>query len=136
MFCSIDVIRNKKEDVEDHRDPAGLEVVWELLSADGEAATVSVGAADRKACLAFLKAPDLLERTIRGFPWPKSMRWGAASSDPGALRWVRPLQSIVCTLGPETEDPDVIAFEVDGIQAGDITYGVDLDPYKEGFVIV
>jgi tetrameric-type glycyl-tRNA synthetase alpha subunit len=39
------------------------------------------------------------------FPWPKSMRWGAASAKPGALRWVRPLQSILCTFGPETEEP-------------------------------
>ncbi|NCW69603.1 MAG: glycine--tRNA ligase subunit beta, partial [Marivivens sp.] len=34
---------------------------------------------------------EVLEQTIRNFPWPKSMRWGA-----GPLRWVRPLHSIVC----------------------------------------
>ncbi|MBW8640207.1 glycine--tRNA ligase subunit beta [Hoeflea sp. WL0058] len=60
---------------------------------------------------------------IRNFPWPKSMRWGEASAKPGALRWVRPLQSILCTFGPETEEPEVIAFEVDGIIAGNVTYG-------------
>ena len=42
------------------------------------------------------------------------MRWGAASREPGSLRWVRPLQSIVCTFGPETEDPEIVRFEVDG----------------------
>src|SRR5690606_26474220 len=40
-----------------------------------------------------------------------------------ALRWVRPLQSIVCTFGPETEEPVVVDFEIDGIRSGDVTYG-------------
>jgi glycyl-tRNA synthetase beta chain len=66
---------------------------------------------------------EILPEIIRGFPWPKSMRWGAASAKPGALRWVRPLQSIVATFGPETETPDVVPFAVDGIQAGTTTYG-------------
>ncbi|MFZ1813363.1 MAG: glycine--tRNA ligase subunit beta [Rhizobiaceae bacterium] len=60
---------------------------------------------------------------IRDFPWPKSMRWGEASREPGSLRWVRPLQSIVCTFGPETEEPEVIDFEVDGLVAGNVTRG-------------
>lgn len=47
---------------------------------------------------------DVMPGIIRDFPWPKSMRWGKASSKPGALRWVRPLQSIVCTFGPEHEE--------------------------------
>ena len=51
------------------------------------------------------------------------MRWGEASAKPGALNWVRPLHSIVATFGPETEEPDVVPFEVDGIAAGDTTYG-------------
>ena len=66
---------------------------------------------------------ELVPATIRAFPWPKSMRWGKASAKPGALRWVRPLQSIVCTFGPETEEPVVVPFEVDGIVSGNITYG-------------
>ncbi len=66
---------------------------------------------------------EVLPAIIRTFPWPKSMRWGAASTRPDALRWVRPLHSIVATFGPETEDPDVVPFEVDGIRAGDVTYG-------------
>ncbi len=60
---------------------------------------------------------------IRDFPWPKSMRWGAASAKSGALRWVRPLQSILCTFGPETEEPAVVEFEVGGIRAGNRTAG-------------
>ena len=66
---------------------------------------------------------ELMPAIVRSFPWPKSMRWGAASARPGALRWVRPLQSIVCTFGPETSDPVVVDFEVDGIRAGNVTYG-------------
>jgi len=66
---------------------------------------------------------QLVPQTIRNFPWPKSMRWGAASAKPGSLRWVRPLQSILCTFGPETEETQVIDFDVDGIKSGNITYG-------------
>ncbi|RWO90137.1 glycine--tRNA ligase subunit beta [Mesorhizobium sp.] len=66
---------------------------------------------------------DLVPGIIRNFPWPKSMRWGPASAKPGSLRWVRPLQSILCTFGPETEEPVVVDFEIDGIRSGNITYG-------------
>ncbi|MEN5297191.1 glycine--tRNA ligase subunit beta [Brucella sp. TWI559] len=66
---------------------------------------------------------ELVPQVIRNFPWPKSMRWGAASSKPGALRWVRPLQSILCTFGPETEETVVVEFDVDGIKSGNVTYG-------------
>jgi glycyl-tRNA synthetase beta chain len=51
------------------------------------------------------------------------MRWGAQSKDPGSLQWVRPLHAIVATFGPETEEPDVVAFAVDGIKAGNETRG-------------
>ncbi|RCW27465.1 glycyl-tRNA synthetase beta chain [Ciceribacter lividus] len=72
---------------------------------------------------------------IRDFPWPKSMRSGSASMPRGmsyggiegkgseSLRWVRPLQSIVCTFGTENDEVAVIPFEIDGIVASNITYG-------------
>jgi glycyl-tRNA synthetase beta chain len=66
---------------------------------------------------------DMLPVIIRTFPWPKSMRWGERSARPGALQWVRPLHSIVATFGMETEQPDVVKFAVDGIEAGQTTYG-------------
>ncbi|MEN3213015.1 glycine--tRNA ligase subunit beta [Methylorubrum populi] len=66
---------------------------------------------------------EILPGIIKSFPWPKSMRWGAASAQPGSLRWVRPLQSIVATFGPETETPDVVPFAVEGISAGTTTRG-------------
>ncbi len=66
---------------------------------------------------------EVLPGIIKGFSWPKSMRWGASSADSGSLKWVRPLQSILCIFGPETEQMDVVPFEVDGIQAGSETRG-------------
>ncbi len=66
---------------------------------------------------------EVMPAIIRDFPWPKSMRSGVASAKPGSLRWVRPLQSIVCTFGAETEETRVIPFAVDGITASNITYG-------------
>ena len=53
---------------------------------------------------------EILPAVIKSFPWPKSMRWGAASARPDSLRWVRPLHSIVATFGPETEAPEVVRF--------------------------
>lgn len=57
--------------------------------------------------------PAIVEKTVREFPWPKSMRWGA-----GNLRWVRPLHSILCCF-----DGAPLNFEIDGVKAGDTTRG-------------
>jgi glycyl-tRNA synthetase beta chain len=61
---------------------------------------------------------EAIPAIIRGFPWPKSMRWGTASASTASLRWVRPLQGIIALLGE-----DVVPFEIDGIQSGAATYG-------------
>jgi glycyl-tRNA synthetase beta chain len=66
---------------------------------------------------------DMLPVIVRTFPWPKSMRWGARSARPGALQWVRPLHAITATFGIDTEEPDVVKFAIDGIEAGQTTYG-------------
>ncbi len=80
---------------------------------------------------------EILPAVIKNFPWPKSMRWGKGSAvqsyaapgyvQPGyqvqPLHWVRPLHSIVATFGPETEDPDIVPFRVDGLAAGNETRG-------------
>jgi glycyl-tRNA synthetase beta chain len=66
---------------------------------------------------------DILPVIIRTFPWPKSMRWGERSARPGALQWVRPLHAIVASFGLETEQPDIVNFAVDGIAAGQTTFG-------------
>ena len=60
---------------------------------------------------------EVLETTIRNFPWPKSMRWGS-----GSLRWVRPLQSILCQLTDEAGST-VVPLSVDGITACNTTEG-------------
>ena len=60
---------------------------------------------------------EVLEDTIRNFPWPKSMRWGA-----GTLKWVRPLHSIVCILTDEA-GAQVVPLDVDGITSGAQTRG-------------
>ncbi len=66
---------------------------------------------------------EILPVIVRTFPWPKSMRWGERSAKPGALQWVRPLHSIIAIFGMETEETDVVAFDVAGIVAGRATRG-------------
>ncbi|WP_299874383.1 glycine--tRNA ligase subunit beta [uncultured Sulfitobacter sp.] len=60
---------------------------------------------------------EVLEQTIRTFPWPKSMRWGA-----GALKWVRPLHAILCLISSE-EGADIVPLDIDGITSGNTTFG-------------
>src|SRR6202140_829912 len=60
---------------------------------------------------------DMLPAIFRTFPWSKSMGLGARTAKPGGLQWVRPLHPIVAPFGLETEDPDVVKFSVDGIEA-------------------
>ncbi|HEV7229519.1 glycine--tRNA ligase subunit beta [Brevundimonas sp.] len=57
--------------------------------------------------------PAMVDEIVRGFPWPKSMRWGT-----GTLRWVRPLKRIVCLF-----DGEVVPFDVDGVASGEVTEG-------------
>ncbi len=57
--------------------------------------------------------PAMVDQIVRGFPWPKSMRWGT-----GTLRWVRPLKRIVALF-----DGAVVPFEIEGIESGDVTEG-------------
>ncbi len=60
----------------------------------------------------------IVEKIVRGFPWPKSMRWGAASQSMTALRWVRPLHGIVALLGE-----DIVPVQIEGVSAGATTVG-------------
>jgi len=56
---------------------------------------------------------EAVEEAMAGFPWPKSMRWGANS-----VRWVRPIQSIICLL-----DGQVVPVSFGPITAGNLTSG-------------
>ena len=66
---------------------------------------------------------DMMPLIIRTFPWPKQMRWGERSAKSSALTWVRPLHSIVATFGIDTEEPEVVAFDIAGIVSGQTTRG-------------
>ena len=57
---------------------------------------------------------EMVEAIVRGFPWPKSMKWAGS----GALRWVRPLHRILCVF-----DGKVVPFEIDGVASGNLSEG-------------
>jgi glycyl-tRNA synthetase beta chain len=61
---------------------------------------------------------EAIPAIVRAFPWPKSMRWGAASASTESLRWVRPLQGIVALFGKA-----FVPCEIDGIASGPTTTG-------------
>ena len=61
---------------------------------------------------------EAIPAVIRAFPWPKSMRWGAASISTESLRWVRPLSGIVAIFGEE-----LVECEIEGIRSGYVTRG-------------
>ncbi len=81
-------------------------------------------------------AEELLARAVpavlRGFPWPKSMRWG--SSD---FAWVRPLQRVLCLFDgrpvrfPLAHGED----QVHGITADDLTEGHRILAGTEPFAV-
>ncbi|MCT7373607.1 glycine--tRNA ligase subunit beta [Chelativorans salis] len=103
---------------------AGLSSVEQAkVQSDPKKGDFYVAVIEKKGRAAEEIVAEMMPGIIRDFPWPKSMRWGTASKNPGSLRWVRPLQSILCTFGPETEEPVVVDFEVDGIRSSNVTYG-------------
>jgi glycyl-tRNA synthetase beta chain len=98
---------------------AGLSSIDEAkIRKDPKRGDFYVALIDRPGRAAIDVIGEILPEVVRGFPWPKSMRWGS-----GSLSWVRPLHSIVATFGPQTEDPDIVPFTVDGIAAGNVTRG-------------
>ncbi|MBL3565665.1 glycine--tRNA ligase subunit beta [Rhodovulum sulfidophilum] len=88
-----------------------------LEARDDKKGRVWVAVIDKPGREAAAIVAEVLEATIRNFPWPKSMRWGA-----GSLRWVRPLHSILCLLTTEA-GAEVVPLDIDGIRAGDTTRG-------------
>ncbi|HTS92211.1 MAG TPA: glycine--tRNA ligase subunit beta [Stellaceae bacterium] len=57
--------------------------------------------------------PELLRAILLDIPWPKSMRFPAAS-----FRWVRPIASVLCLFGGKS-----LAIALDDIPTGDRTRG-------------
>jgi glycyl-tRNA synthetase beta chain len=90
---------------------------------DGKKGEIYVAIIEKKGRPTAALIAEVVPPILRAFPWPKSMRWGAGSTKPDALRWVRPLRSIVCTFGGLHETPEIVAFALDGIASGDVTYG-------------
>ena len=60
---------------------------------------------------------EIVPDVIRTFPWPKSMRWGS-----GDLRWVRPLNSVLCILH-DASTARTVEFEVGGLRSANTTIG-------------
>ncbi|HEY4123275.1 MAG TPA: glycine--tRNA ligase subunit beta [Rhizomicrobium sp.] len=56
---------------------------------------------------------EVLPEAFAKLPWPKSMRFPGS-----AIRWVRPLHSIICTL-----DGEVVPFKFAGVESGNFTLG-------------
>ena len=103
---------------------AGLSSLEEAkIETDKKGGQFYVAVIERKGAATLDVLAEILPAIIKTFPWPKAMRWGASSAEPNPLRWVRPLHAIVATFGPETEDPDIVPFEVGGIKAGNMTSG-------------
>ncbi|WP_288989946.1 glycine--tRNA ligase subunit beta [uncultured Sphingopyxis sp.] len=61
---------------------------------------------------------EAIPAIVRGFAWPKSMRWGRESASSESLRWVRPLSGIVAIFGDE-----LVPCEIGGIASGFVTRG-------------
>ncbi|WP_182084700.1 glycine--tRNA ligase subunit beta [Aureimonas sp. ME7] len=103
---------------------AGLSSIEEAhRHSDGKKGEFFVAVIEKPGRAAEEIVAEVMPAIVRDFPWPKSMRWGAASAKPGSLRWVRPLQSILCVFGPENGETAVVDFEVSGIRSGDRTVG-------------
>jgi glycyl-tRNA synthetase beta chain len=97
---------------------AGLKSIGEAKVQPDKKGDFYVAVIEKQGKPALEVIAQMIPEVVRGFPWPKSMRWGS-----GRLTWVRPLHSILATFGPETEEPDIVAFDVDGIAASDETRG-------------
>ena len=97
---------------------AGLKSIGEAKVRPDKKGDFYVAVVEKPGRAAIQVIADMIPEVVRGFPWPKSMRWGD-----GRLSWVRPLHSVLATFGPETEEPEIVAFAVDGLRAGDVTRG-------------
>jgi glycyl-tRNA synthetase beta chain len=97
---------------------AGLTSIGEAKVAHDKKGDFYVAVIERPGRPAIEVIGAIVPEVVKNFPWPKSMRWGDRS-----LGWIRPLHSIVATFGPSTEEPEIVAFSVDGIAAGDETRG-------------
>jgi glycyl-tRNA synthetase beta chain len=97
---------------------AGLKSISEAKVQNDKKGDFYIAITEKKGRATSEVIAELIPSIMRSFPWPKSMRWGS-----GNLIWVRPLHSIICTFGPETEEPEVVRFDIDGVKSGATTRG-------------
>ena len=90
----------------------------DLIEREEKKGTILYAIIEKKGRPAAEIVAEVLEKTIRTFPWPKSMRWGT-----GSLRWVRPLHRILCILTDDAGEATVVPLDVDGIQASNVSEG-------------
>jgi len=93
-----------REQLVEREDAKGNRVLFALIEKPGRPTTEVLA--------------EAIPAIVRAFPWPKSMRWGAASASTESLRWVRPLQGIVALFGDQ-----VVPFAIAGVASGAATVG-------------
>jgi glycyl-tRNA synthetase beta chain len=120
---------------------AGLKSIKDAkVEKDAKKGDFYVAVIEKKGRPAIEVIAEIVPEVVRTFPWPKSMDWGSPKfvtnngryvidnegryvlAEPW-LKWVRPLHSIVATFGPETEEPEIVRFEVGNVKSGDETRG-------------
>ncbi len=134
---------------------AGLKSISEAKVQPDKKGDFYVAAIEKPGLPAIQVIAKILLEVLRHFPWEKSMHWGKpirqvlpdvetaisivqtaegiTYTSKDWLRWVRPLHSIVATFGPETEEPDIVPIEINGIKAGNVTRGhrfLSPEPFK------
>ncbi|MGE0259397.1 MAG: glycine--tRNA ligase subunit beta [Alphaproteobacteria bacterium] len=92
---------------------AGLSSIEQCEARDTGRGEFYFAVVDRPGRPASEVLPGLLHAAIAELPWPKSMRFPAAS-----LRWVRPLVSVVCLF-----DGEVLRLPLDQVPVGRTTRG-------------
>ncbi|PLX34504.1 MAG: glycine--tRNA ligase subunit beta, partial [Hyphomicrobiales bacterium] len=97
---------------------AGISSLDECEIQDDKKGQFYVAVIERQGRPAEAVLAEIIPEILTRFPWPKSMRWGA-----GALRWVRPLHSVLCVFGPSEGESKIIEFQIEGIRSGNITHG-------------
>jgi glycyl-tRNA synthetase beta chain len=120
---------------------AGLKSIDEAKVQPDKKGDFYVAVIEKKGRAAIEVITEIVREVVANFPWQKSMHWGdpvfVVDNDGNYivddenryvlgepwLKWVRPLHSILATFGPETEEPEIVPFEVGGIKAGNETRG-------------
>ena len=120
---------------------AGLSSIDQAKVQSDKKGDFYVALTEKKGRAAIDVIAEIVPDVVRAFPWPKSMTWGApdfVTTDEGSyvvdndgnyvlarpwLKWVRPLHSIVATFGPDTEEPEIVQFEVGNLNSGNQTRG-------------